>query len=289
MQIACIGVDVNNQSFFLHLDYGTLNYEMFYSNYPKEIIDDLEINSQYVVTVGHANSLSAGGSDIIITRYDINNVNINNQFALNFAQASVLKKLHAKTIHNDFLAVVGATDYNGAATLAFIFDVINPLSIPQSEYFIGYKNQNIDVRDLTYYNVDKKMVILGYTTSQPSATPMDAAIIWDVSLTPSGAVNIYYGQNANAVNLLLNGIVEYDAYNFAAIGIDTTNNAINVWYGDRSLTGNFQCNQGVKDPLQTIPYQFIQPYNVTLTLNNKINWIQETTYVSSPLVIPNCQ
>jgi hypothetical protein len=287
MQIACIGVDVNNQSFFLHLDYGTLNYEMFYSNYPNEIIDDLEINSQYVVTVGHAPSLFSG-FDLVITRYDINVITTNNQLALNFPNDKLLYKLHAKTVFNENLAVVGTTDYNGASTLMCVFDVINP-SIIKTEWMDGYGNQTIDIRDLAYYPSTKELIILELANTSQSTIPQDAAIVWDVVNPSPITVNIYYGlQNGNP--LLLNGICEYMPHHFAAIGIDTSNmNTVSIWYGEVLINvPTSSCNIPVIEQTLSAIKQPSQTYNVVLKIKDVVNWKQSTTQWYNYPVTPVC-
>jgi hypothetical protein len=285
IHVVGIGTNVNGQSFFLDSDMSTNG--LYYCINQNETLDDLTINNQYVITVGRNNN-SQMATDIILRRYDKNNIPApTNEIAFNFAKSNILHKLHVKTIYNDSIAVVGITDNNTASTLAMIVDATT-FGIVKAEYFDGYKYQSIEVRDLTYYPTLKELIILEYTTSQPTATPMDAAIVWDVVANPASSVDIYYGLNMMNTLLLLNGIVEYQPYNFAAIGIDPNTQLVNIWYGDRSITGNFNCNKYVKEALIKAPVSKGSALSVN-SMSHFAIWNNEGTNPSIEQVIPNCK
>jgi hypothetical protein len=86
----------------------------------------------------------------------------------------------------------------------------------------------------------------------------------------------------------LNGITEYDAFDFAAIGIDPNTQLVNIWYGDRSISGNFNCNQYANEVLITAPVSKTNVQSVN-QLNSPVIWELNNAQSSVERLYINCK
>ncbi|MDR1846958.1 MAG: hypothetical protein LBR17_02440 [Bacteroidales bacterium] len=170
LQIVGIGIDPNKQTFFLHYDEPAGNYDIYQSSDPKEVMEDLELNSQHILTVSYL-PLQSGTVGVVIRRYDQNNISVATTIQRSFdfkTYNDTLSKFQAKTIWGDYLAVVGTAKDAGTAILAATFAVtINTMPILQADRIEGFNDANIKIRDLTYNDNsgDQTLLILASTTS----------------------------------------------------------------------------------------------------------------------------
>jgi hypothetical protein len=86
----------------------------------------------------------------------------------------------------------------------------------------------------------------------------------------------------------LNGITEYDAFDFAAIGIDPNTQLVNIWYGDRSISGKFNCNQYANEVLITAPVSKTNVLSV-IQLISPVNRLNDYAQSSVEGVSINCK
>ncbi|MDR1846657.1 MAG: hypothetical protein LBR17_00860 [Bacteroidales bacterium] len=285
IQIVAVGTDTHQIDFFLHSDEViSWSYDIYYNTNYTELVDDLEINDEYVVTVGSVSSYysSPFGTGIIIRRYEKNNIpNNDHQMFAQYAMIPLYDRFQAKTIYGNYLAIVGVVynDFHPSypiKTLLLIADVMNPtISLPIQQNVDGNFTKDF-LRNLTFYDVDRKMIILESKNSGLYSYPYDAAIIWDISniYSPATTIDLYYGLDANNNHVFYNGIIEYSPYNFCAIGIldETAPTEVILWYGDRNTFGAFNCNAATQEQLVQ-DNLFIYPFsNVSRFPILHINW-----------------
>ncbi|MDR1846748.1 MAG: hypothetical protein LBR17_01340 [Bacteroidales bacterium] len=147
-QIAAIGTKYNsNFSYLLHSDEAIgWQCDIFYDNTAiPETLDDIELNTKEIVTVGRKSNQS--GTAIILTIYDKDNFYVPPPFIIMEGYfVFALNKLHAKNTEDELLAVSGTfTDVNTSqtGTLNIVADM-QSISITQRQYFDGYNNIDID-------------------------------------------------------------------------------------------------------------------------------------------------
>ncbi|MDR1725371.1 MAG: hypothetical protein LBR28_03160 [Bacteroidales bacterium] len=241
-------------------------------------MDDLEINSQYAVTVGRKDK----SANFIVRRYDRNNITstIENTYV---TKEKNLDKFHAQSIDNDYLAVVTtSTNTQLSKTLCFVVDVpASPnMNILQSQYIDGYREQNIIIRDIDYDSADQHILFVENTPSASVPIATYAIVDWDVSFPNPVNVNIYY---PTYPNYLLNGITNLEpaTHRFAAVGVDQSNNEYVIWYGERNGFLN-TCNNPVLE--QTISYPAIISKHVPVKIRYQTSINQVSPQVSFSII-----
>ncbi|MDR0789860.1 MAG: hypothetical protein LBO06_03580 [Bacteroidales bacterium] len=283
LQIAAIGTRYNSTfSYLFHSDEALgWQSEILYDNTATpEILDDLELSTKGVMTVGRKFNLL--GTGIIVREYDKDYLMSYFDVMEGYPALYALNKLHMKFTEDEKLAIAGTFINNNTAqtrTLALIADMYS-INFVAREYFDGYNNTDIDVRDLAYFPADGKALILETTTSTGYPTnPFDAAIEFDVLNPPSSNVDMYYGVDASGNRIYYSGIVEYQPFQFAAIGVtDANSGQLVVWLGDRSVYGVFDCN---KPELEILNQDSLTPWatqNLVQQSIAPINWQPSSTH-----------
>jgi hypothetical protein len=259
IQIVALGTkkSYSNSMYFIHCDEMLgWQYQLYWywNTYGTDFLDDLEISDKFVITTGRINAQGIG-SGITIRVYDRDNISNSYDTMFGYVNYYAFNQFHAKIIDNHKLAVVGTANYGiNPVTLVMIADItVNPMIHVQTQWFDGYGNHNIKVKDLAYFSNnpnDKKLLILeSVSSSMFPNNPFDAVIEYDYTSTYP-TTDIYYSIDLYNNNLYYNGIVEYQPFQFAAIGtLANYDTPVILWYGDRNQYGNFSCNIVVQENL----------------------------------------
>jgi hypothetical protein len=287
VQIVTIGTDANKaQPFFLHSDEAIgWHYDFYYPNNSSETFDDLELNEEYVLSIG--TYFDGAQTAIIVRRYEKNNIPNFIQRTYPLLPASYyspLNKFHAKTIQSGYLAIVGTVIYNDpqlpttTRAIMLVSDVNNSsMPLLQQQYLEGSQSFDIMIRDLSYHDADGTMLIVSSFPAYPNPNnTYDAVLTWDVSQsTLPTSVMKYYTAVGPVVNplILLNGVVEYKPYLFAAIGVDNTSDNVNVWYANRQIFSNtYHCSKPLPETLYPMSMGNMEYEPLEQTPDADINW-----------------